>query len=209
VRAFEDTAVPGDVLQRVLQAASAAPSSGNLQPWRVFVVRGEPLARLKSVATERAANGDPGDPRQYPMYPEPLGEPYQDRYRRAADQRYAFLGVDRDDPERPREVAMMNARAFGAPVVLFCYLDPGMGPGQWADAGLYLQTVMLLLRAEGLNSCPQVMWTMFRENVRTTVGATEDMVLWCGLAIGYEQREPGKRDHADRAPLDETVAFLG
>jgi len=138
VRAFEDTAVPGDVLQRVLQAASAAPSSGNLQPWRVFVVRGEPLARLKSVATERAANGDPWDPRQYPMYPEPLGEPYQDRYRRAADQRYAFLGVDRDDPDRPRQVAMMNARAFGAPVVLFCYPDPGMGPGQWADAGLYL-----------------------------------------------------------------------
>ncbi|WP_218129008.1 hypothetical protein [Nonomuraea maritima] len=44
----------------------------------------------------------------------------------------------------------MTSPAFGAPVVVFCYLDKTMGPGQWADAWMYLQTVMLLLRAEGL-----------------------------------------------------------
>ena len=124
---------------RVLGASSAAPSSGNLQPWQVFVVSGEPLARLKKVATGRAAGGDAGDPRQYPMYPEPMGEPYHDRFMRAAVQRYSFFDVDRDDPERPRKVAMMNAGAFGAPVVLFCELDARVGPGQWADAGMYLR----------------------------------------------------------------------
>jgi nitroreductase len=208
VRDFDDMSVPGAVLRRVLEAASAAPSSGNLQPWHVFVVSGEPLARLKALATERAASGDTGDPRQYPMYPEPLGDPYLDRFTRAADQRYAFFGVDRDDPQRPRQVAMLNAEAFGAPVVLFCYLDARVGPGQWADAGMYLQTVMLLLRAEGLHSCPQVMWTMFREDVRRTVGADDDMVLLCGLAIGYETREHEAHARTERAAIDETVSFV-
>jgi nitroreductase len=138
-----------------------------------------------------------------------MGDPYQGRFIRAAVQRYAFFGVDRDDPERPRKVAMLNAGAFGAPVVLFCYLDARVGPGQWADAGMYLQTVMLLLRAEGLHSCPQVMWTMFREDVSRSVKAAEDMILLCGLAIGYEAREHDEHDRTERAVMAETVSFVG
>jgi hypothetical protein len=30
-----------------------------------------------------------------------------------------------------------------------------MGPPQWADLDIYLQSVMLMLREEGLDSCPQ------------------------------------------------------
>lgn len=160
VRAFSPEPVSKQVLERVLRAAMRAPSSGNLQPWRIFVVAGEPLAQLKRTATARALAGDPGDEREYPMYPAEMHPPYRDRFDAAAAQRYRALGVRRDDPERPTKTAALNTQAFGAPVVLFCYLDPVMGPGQWADAGMYLQTVMLLLRAEGLHSCPQVMWTM-------------------------------------------------
>ena len=208
VRAFNSAPVPRETLERVLEAATASPSSGNLQPWRVFVVTGDPLARLKYAAMTRADNGDQGDARQYPMYPEPMQAPYRDRFMSAAAQRYAFFGVDRDDPDRPRKVAMLNADAFGAPVVLFCYLEAGMGPGQWADAGMYLQTVTLLLRAEGLHSCPQVMWTMFREDVRRTVGAPEEWVLLCGLSIGYERTDHQSHERTARAPMDETVAFI-
>lgn len=155
VRAFSDEPVARDVLERVLAAATRAPSSGNLQPWRVYVVTGEPLAALKRRATARARAGDPGDDREYPMYPAELVPPYRDRFAAAAAQRYQALGVARDDADRPAKIAALNSAAFGAPVVLFCYLDRTMGPGQWADAGMYLQTVMLLLRAEGLHSCPR------------------------------------------------------
>ena len=61
VRAFSDDPVPKDVLERVLNAATRAPSSGNLQPWHLYVVTGEPLAELKRRATTRALAGDPGD----------------------------------------------------------------------------------------------------------------------------------------------------
>lgn len=208
VRAFSDEPVSREVLERVLAAATRAPSSGNLQPWQVYVVTGEPLAELKKRATARALAGDPGDEREYPMYPAELNSPYLDRFSAAAAQRYQALGIEREDPERPAKIAALNSGAFGAPVVLFCYLDRTMEPGQWADAGMYLQTVMLLLRAEGLHSCPQVMWTMYRRTVSQAVGADDGLVLLCGVAVGFEQ-EGVPRLRTDRAAMRETVSFIG
>ncbi|MEU4622105.1 nitroreductase [Actinoplanes sp. NPDC023801] len=208
VRAFSDEPVPMEVLGRVLAAASRAPSSGNLQPWHLFVVTGEPLAVLKRRATARALAGDPGDEREYPMYPAELVPPYLDRFSAAAAQRYRALGIERDDPDRPMKVAARNSAAFGAPVVLFCYLDRTMGPGQWGDAGMYLQTVMLLLRAEGLHSCPQVMWTMYRETVSRLVGVGDDLVLFCGVSVGFEKSGVPPLE-TGRAALAETVTFIG
>ncbi|WP_426511806.1 nitroreductase [Dactylosporangium sp. McL0621] len=208
VRAFSAEPVPKAALERVLAAAARAPSSGNLQPWQVYVVTGEPLAELKRRATARALAGDPGDEREYPMYPADLVPPYLDRFSAAAAQRYAALGIERDDPARPVKISALNSAAFGAPVVLFCYLDRTMGPGQWADAGMYLQTVMLLLRAEGLHSCPQVMWTMFRRTVGRIVGADDGLVLLCGVSVGFER--PGVPPlRTGRADLTETVTFVG
>ncbi|MFF3956416.1 nitroreductase [Streptomyces sp. NPDC001890] len=208
VRAFRDEPVPQGVLERVLTAATRAPSSGNLQPWHVYVVAGEPLAELKRRATARALAGDPGDEREYPMYPAELTSPYKDRFAAAATQRYKALGIERDDPDRPMKIAALNTEAFGAPLVLFCYLDPTMGPGQWADTGMYLQTVMLLLRAEGLHSCPQVMWTMYHKTVSQAVGADNGHVLLCGVSVGFEKKgTPPLR--TGRADMTETVNFIG
>ena len=39
VRRLRQEPLPGDVLGRILQAAAWAPSGGNVQPWRVVVVR--------------------------------------------------------------------------------------------------------------------------------------------------------------------------
>ncbi|MER5257173.1 nitroreductase [Streptomyces sp. NPDC002855] len=208
VRAFSDEPIPKDVLQRVLAAATRAPSSGNLQPWHVYVVTGEPLAELKKRATARALAADPGDDREYPMYPAELTSPYLNRFSAAAALRYKALGIERDDPGRPTKIAALNADAFGAPVVLFCYLDRTMGPGQWGDAGMYLQTVMLLLRAEGLHSCPQVMWTTYRKTVSQVVGADDGLVLFCGVSVGFE-KEGVPRPRTGRADLAETVSFIG
>jgi nitroreductase len=208
VRAFSDEPVPKETLERVLAAASRAPSSGNLQPWHVYVVTGDPLAELKRRATARARAGDPGDDREYPMYPADLASPYLDRFSAAAAQRYAALGIERDDPDRPVKIAALNSEAFGAPVVLFCYLDRTMGPGQWGDAGMYLQTVMLLLRTEGLHSCPQVMWTLYRKTVGHMTGADDRLVLFCGVSVGFE-KEGVPPLRTGRADMTETVRFIG
>src|SRR5262245_5682122 len=103
VRKFTDEPVPMDVITRVLEAASWAPSGSNLQPWHIYVVTGEPLARLKKIATERVANGDPWDEREFVMYPDDMKPLYVERREAFGRDRYSALGIVKDDwPARQR-----------------------------------------------------------------------------------------------------------
>src|SRR6476620_6950254 len=207
VRGFTDQQIPREVLERVLAAAASSPSGSNIQPWRIFVVTGEPLARLKKLATERVAAGDPWDEREYVMYPAALKSPYAERRSAFGKERYSALGIEREDWEARQRAAIANWDCFGAPAALFCYIDRDLGPAQWADLGMYLQTVMVLLRAEGLHSCPQMAWSQVRETVAEIVSPPDELMLFCGMSIGYE--DPAvSYIRTGRAPLEETVTFL-
>lgn len=207
VRAFTDREVPREVLERVLSAAAWSPSGSNIQPWRIYVVTGAPLAELKKRAGERVAAADPWDEREYEMYPADLKNPYRERRSAFGRERYSALGVAREDWEARQRAAAGNWQCFGAPAALFCYIDRDMGRPQWADLGMYLQTVMLLLRAEGLHSCPQMAWSVYRTTVAEIVAPPEGLVLFCGMSIGFEDTS-GNYVRTGRAPLEETVTFV-
>jgi nitroreductase len=206
VRGFTDRPVPTEVLQRVLSAAAWSPSGSNLQPWHIYVVTGAPLAELKKLAVERVGAGDPWDEREYEMYPSALNSPYGERRSAFGKERYSALGIVREDWEARQRAAIANWDCFGAPAALFCYIDRDLGLPQWADAGMYLQTVMLLLRAEGLHSCPQMAWSQVRKTVARVLSPPDELMLFCGMSIGYEDVTVGYT-RTGRAPLHETVTF--
>src|SRR6266436_3692724 len=207
VRGFTDQPVPREVLERVLSAAAWSPSGSDLQPWHIYVVTGAPLAQLKKLATERVAAGVPWDEREYVMYPPALKSPYRERRSAFGKERYGELGISREDVEARQRAAAANWDCFGAPAALFCYIDRDLGRPQWADVGMYLQTVMLLLRAEGLHSCPQMAWSQVRETVAEILSPPDGLVLFCGMSIGYEDPTV-TYVRTGRAPLDETVTFV-
>jgi nitroreductase len=207
VRGFTDVSVSREVLERVLSAAAWAPSGSNIQPWHVYVVTGVPLAELKLRAGERVTAGDPGDDREYEMYPPALKSPYHERRSAFGKQRYGTLGISREDREARQRIAAANWNCFGAPAALFCYIDRDMGPPQWADVGMYLQTVMLLLRAEGLHSCTQMAWAKYHKTVAEILSPLDELLLFCGMSIGFEDVTMS-HTRLGRAPLDETVRFI-
>jgi nitroreductase len=210
VRGFLDRPVDRAVLTKVLDAARRAPSGGNLQPWRLYALTGGPLAALKKLMVERVESGDGGDEREYAIYPPGLISPYRERRFRSGEQLYTALGIPRDDKAARRRWFARNYAFFGAPVGLFCYVDRRMGAAQWADLGSYLQTIMLLLRAEGLSSCPQEAWSVYHRTVAEVVGAPAELMLFCGMAVGWEDPgDPANAVRIDRAPLDEIVDFVG
>jgi nitroreductase len=188
------------VLKRVPSAAAWSPSGSNLQPWNSYVLTGTLLAELKTRAIERVAHGDPWDGREYEMYPPALKSPYGERRSAFGKERYSALGIAREDWEA-------NWNCFGAPAALFCYIDRDLGRPQWADVGMYLQTVMLLLRAEGLHSCPQMAWSQVRETVAEVLSPPDGLILFCGMSIGHEDPKVSYT-RTGRAPLDETVTFV-
>ncbi|SFG58244.1 nitroreductase [Streptomyces mirabilis] len=207
VRGFTDRPVPREVLERVLSGAAWAPSGSNLQPWHVYVLTGRPLAELKKRASERLAAGDPWDEPEYEQYPPALKSPYRERRSAFGEQRYGALGIPREDIEARQRAASANWDCFGAPAALFCYIDRGLGPAQWSDTGMYLQTVMLLLRAEGLHSCTQMAWAKYRKTVAEVLSPPDELLLFCGMSIGFEDVTVGDT-RTGRAPLDETVTFV-
>jgi nitroreductase len=207
VRGFADRPVSMEVLERVLSAAAWAPSGSNLQPWNIYVVTGAPLAELKHRAVERVSHADPWDEREYVMYPPELKSPYRERRSAFGKERYSTLGIAREDWEARMRAAIANWDCFGAPAALFCYIDRDLGLPQWADVGMYLQSVMLLLRAEGLHSCPQMAWSQVRKTVAEVLSPPDGLILFCGMSIGYADLTVNCI-RTGRAPLDETVTFV-
>jgi nitroreductase len=199
VRGFTDVPVSREVLERVLSAAAWAPSGSNIQPWHVYVLTGGPLVELKRRAGERVAAGDPGDEREYEMYPPALKSPYHERRSAFGKQRYGALGISRGDREARQRTAAANWNCFGAPAALFCYIDRDMGLPQCADVGGYPQTVMLLLRAEGLHSCLQMAWSVYRRTVAEVLSPPDELILYCGMSMGFEDVTV-REDHTGRAP---------
>jgi nitroreductase len=209
IRDFLPTPVPGDLIRRVLAAASRAPSGGNLQPWHIDVLAGEPLAALKALVAERQASGE-REPVEYDVYPKELVSPYRDRRFQVGEDMYATMGIVREDkPARLRWFAR-NYRFFDAPMALFCSVDRRMGPPQWSDLGMFLQTVMLLLQEEGIDSCAQECWATMQRTVGEVLALPPERMLFCGMAIGLRNPEhPANGLRSRRAPLEEFARFHG
>jgi nitroreductase len=75
------------------------------------------------------------------------------------------------------------------------------------DAGIFLQTVMLLLLSEGLDSCAQIAWAEYHQTVADVLSLPPDHILASGMAIGYADPD-GPMVSMPRANLGDLVTFL-
>lgn len=210
VRVFLDKPVSREVIERVLDKARRAPSGGNVQPWNAVVLTGEPLARLKAAVAEALSLGKAGRSMEYAIYPGGLDGRYEDYRFDVGERMYEALGIAREDKAGRLNQFAANFRAFDAPVLMLVHTPRYMGPPQWSDLGMWLQTVMLLLREEGLDSCPQESWAMYGTQVREHARIPVDHIFFCGMAIGM--RDPAvlvNQFEVPRAPLSEMVRFEG
>jgi len=210
-RAFLSTPVPMQTVREILDRAARAPSGGNLQPWAaVHVLSGAPLAALKALLRPRFNELPRAEGAEYPVYPSPLKEPYYARRSQVGALLYEALGIPREDrPARYRQYAR-NFEFFDAPVGLFFLIDRSMGPPQWSDLGMYIQTVMLLARAYGLDTCAQEAWTHWHKTVPAFLGVPACQLVFCGMALGYADADAAiNRWRAPRAGAESFAVFQG
>jgi nitroreductase len=206
VRAFLDKPVPGDLVREILEAAHRAPSGGNLQPWRVHAIAGAPLEELKAKVGANLAGEEP----EYDVYPPELWDPFRTRRFQCGEDLYATIGIPREDkPARLRQL-FKNTQFFGAPVGLFFSLDRNLGRPQWADVGMYMQTVMLLATERGLATCAQEFWARYPKTVGDFVGLPEDHMLFSGMALGWpDESAPINTLRTRRDPFDVWATMTG
>lgn len=206
VRAFKPDTPPAAVVRAILERAARAPSGGNLQPWHVHALTGEPLTQLLRAVESAPLQEEP----EYAVYPPDLWEPYRTRRFRNAEQLYASIGIPREDKAARLRQMAKNASFFDAPVGIFLSVDRRMGPPQWADLGIYLQTVMLLAVEQGLDTCPQEFWAFRSQPVARFLELPPERMLFAGIALGWrDESAPINQWRTERDPFDTWAEMRG
>ena len=209
-RAFLDTPVNQDDVRYIVETATRSPSGGNLQPWHVYVLQGEPRQKLIDEVAAKAVENPAGEGGDYLIYPPKLKSPYTDRRFDIGERMYEIMGVARDDKAARFAWLASNFTFFNAPVGLFFALDKQMQEGQWSDMGMLIQTMSLLARERGLHTCPQEAWSLWTPTVKNFLNIPDHMTLFCGMALGYADPDaPVNSLESPRAPMDEVVDYLG
>jgi nitroreductase len=204
IRQFTDQPVDDAVLRELVEKASWAPSGGNLQPWRIYVVNGPSMAELHDYLASQPAM----DAMEYDIYPPKLHEPYRTNRHTIGEALYATLGIAREDKEGRSQQFARNNEFFGAPAGLFCFVDRRMGPPQWSDLGMYLQTFMLLAVEAGLATCAQEYWAIRNASVSAFFDVPDNEMLFCGMAIGFaDTTAPVNGLQPTRMPLGDFAVF--
>ncbi|AHJ14294.1 nitroreductase [Sulfurospirillum multivorans] len=206
-RAFLPQEVSPTLIEAILNDAKHAPSGVNMQPWHVYVVSGEKKHTLETKVIEAFEQGRK-EVMDYAYYPSTWGEPYKSRRKETGLLMYSTLGISKEDKLRQIEQWKLNYRAFDAPVVLYFFIDANLEKGSYLDYGMFLQSVMLSATEKGLATCPQAALAEFPSIVKEELGTPENMLLLCGMALGYEDKEALINSYrTPRISLDSFVTF--
>ncbi len=188
VRAFLDRAVPRATLEEILRIAAQAPSGSNIQPWRVHVLTGAPLDRLRNAMRDGFLAGEKHE-REYRYYTDPVFEPYLARQRACGWGLYGTLGIARGDRDKSRAYRATNYEFFGAPAGMVFTIDRRLELGSWLDYGMFLQSIMVAARGFGLHSCPEASIAEFPAIIRSQLGVPDSEMIICGIALGYADHQ--------------------
>jgi len=212
LRAYLPTPVPRETIEDILRVASRAPSGTNTQPWKVYVLTGEPLQALSRQIL--AVHDDPAQAathqQEYAYYPIQWQSPYIDRCRKVGWDLYGLLGIGKSDKARMHAQHGRNYRFFDAPVGLMFTIDRVMEKGSWLDYGMFLQSIMVAARARGLDTCPQAAFTQFHRIIMPSIGASPDEMLVCGMSLGHADLSAVENSLvSEREPVAAFTTFLG
>lgn len=208
IRAFLDTPVPRETIDRILTIASRAPSGSNIQPWKVWVLEGEVR---KALSAELKAQHDAGIEGEWPYayYPVKWRDPYLARRRACGFGLYAKVGIARGDTAAMKAQHGRNFLFFDAPVGLIFTIDDDMEVGSWLDYGMFLQSIMVAARAFGLETCPQAAFAPRHKTIKKRLGIPDSEMVVCGIALGYADWSNTVNEYTpERLPLGQFVHYV-
>lgn len=205
VRAFLNQPIDSNLIKELLQKSSRSASGGNLQPWKIFVLNKDSMEKFLQFQNDWTSPETPS----YEIYPPALKEPYRSSRYQLGEQMYDLLGIERDDKEGRLKQVMRNFNFFDAPAAIFCFVDKTMGPPQWSDLGMFLQTFMLLAKEVGLDTCAQEAWSVKQESVCSFFQTNDEEMLFCGMAIGYKDKDAQvNKLRSERRPIEDWAYFV-
>ena len=182
IRAFYPDPVRKEVLDEIMENALWAPSWGNTQPWRLTLIGGGTLEKIKEEYVQMFGKGIPTNT-DFSM-PTEFNVIQKNRYQGLGKGLFRALGIAREDKEKRNAYYEKMMRCLGAPHVIYLHLDRGFNPYALMDGGIILQTIALLALEQGLGTCFLAQSVRYPGVVRKHSGIPDDQMLVMGMAIG-------------------------
>ncbi len=209
LRAFLPDDVNESIVQSILEKAARAPSGTNMQPWNVYVVRGNTQQLLCDTVCDAFANEQGQHEGEQRYYPEKWFEPYISRRRKVGWDLYGLLGIGKAERNKMHDQHRRNFRFFDAPVGMIFTIHRELATGSWLDYGMFLQNIMLLAREQGLHTCPQAAWSDFHKPIKRILPIADEEMVVCGVAIGVADDSAIENSLlTERASLNEFCTFF-
>lgn len=183
MRRLKPDPVPGELVRKLLEAATCAPSGGNMQRWRFLVVRDPKVKQTVGAYYKRA-----WDEIVSPRYR--AGEPAP--------------GTSRDRFARMLAAAQYLAdHIHEAPVWIVPCME-GASPTRTAGSSVYpaVQNILLAARALGLGATLTTLYLNFEKEAEAALGLPADVHSYALLPIGYPM---GRFGTVRRVPLADVV----
>lgn len=202
--------MPKDTVEKILEIAQRAPSGTNTQPWHVYACTGAVKQAITDDVLALARSGGGEKYEDYDYYPADWQPVHRDRRRGVGWSLYSLVGIPKGDRVASAKQAARNFLFFDAPVGLFVTTDSYLGRGSWADAGMYLQTIMLAAKGFGLDTCPQAAWIPYQKPIFKHLGIPQDQALVSGMALGFADHSKIENTLvSEREALANVVRFNG
>ena len=195
VRKLRPDPIPNDVMHRVLEAATWAPTGGNRQPWRIVLVK------------DRAKK-------------QRLGELYTRSWKAYVGHYHAAIPADAAPEVRERTIRTLKAGDYMAEhfgdtpaIAIFCFNPKTMAitdskqnrPSVVGGGSVYtaVENLLLACRAEGLGCVLTTLLCESEPEVRELLSIPDPWYTAAALPIGY----PVGRGHGPliRAPVENRV----
>jgi nitroreductase len=210
VRRFLPDSVSKEKIKNILEGAAFAPSGHNIQPWHVYVVQGKKKLSMTNSIIEAIKDGSAKEMKnEFDYYPTEWFEPFVSRRRAVGFELYNLLGIGRDDFEARDKQMQENFHFFGAPVGMFITMDRRLATGTFMDVGMFIQSILVGARGEGLHSCGQVAFTKFHTLIAEQLKFKENEMLVCGVSIGYEDTSaPENALRVEKLQYSDFTTFL-
>jgi len=187
MRRLKPDPVPPELIRKILEAGTAAPSGGNMQRWRFLVVTDPQVKATVGTYYKRAWDEYVG-----PTYRSGTPAP----------------GTDPHRFERMLDAAQYLAdHIHEAPVWIIACLE-GAGvhgvPIHWSGSSIYpaVQNMLLAARALGLGATLTTLFLRYEQEVAAALGLPEGVKCYALLPIGYPM---GRFGPVRRVPLAEVV----
>lgn len=210
VRSFKPDPVPREIIAKILEVATHSPSSGNSQPWEIFIAGGEVASRVRQSYFDRFDQDAPARPEMAGVPVSQWPRAMQDRMNTITGERLKLLGIDPQNKVAMKGYRAFNGGLFKAPVLVILCMDRALATWSVFDFGLLSQSIMLAAKSYGVDSIVAQAFSSHPDILREELDIPDNLKIIIGIGLGYADLENVINTYrSPRRAISEVVTFRG